>query len=400
MASPSIVIRERLLAVVVPEPLAVAVRDVEEFGLAVFPAPSGVRAASVACSSPPATRHRPRPNAMPMTATETAAVANPFRFSTKYNDAETGLLYYGHRYYDPVTGRWRSEDPIGEVGGMNLHGFVENDGVGRIDVLGMTGFGGWIELQYGGWKAYQYELWIEYPKDIGRAGKRMIDSGTSIIEKTVLGAMDDGLQLRINTEDHGLLNAAKKLMKRKVESNLAPFEMAGATTNSLLNDNQFRDQAIDAFLKPFYDADAGENLARTVRGECGIALLTLAVSEIRLAPAAKTPLGTRVGEIHGALDPIAAEMRTTAGLDTAEGIRVLGGGAQRDLTPLQRALLGEGEAAAKLPGAHAEATILRHAADNHLTPHVLEVSRDICPDCLKLIQESGGTIVGPRKATW
>ena len=237
MASPSIVIRERLLAVVVPEPLAVAVRDVEEFGLAVFPAPSGVRAASVACSSPPATRHRPRPNAMPMTATETAAVANPFRFSTKYNDAETGLLYYGHRYYDPVTGRWRSEDPIGEVGGMNLHGFVENDGVGRIDVLGMTGFGGWIELQYGGWKAYQYELWIEYPKDIGRAGKRMIDSGTSIIEKTVLGAMDDGLQLRINTEDHGLLNAAKKLMKRKVESNLAPFEMAGATTNSLLNDN-------------------------------------------------------------------------------------------------------------------------------------------------------------------
>ena len=34
MANQSIVIRERLLAVVVPEPLAVAVRDVEEFGLA------------------------------------------------------------------------------------------------------------------------------------------------------------------------------------------------------------------------------------------------------------------------------------------------------------------------------------------------------------------------------
>jgi len=24
---------------------------------------------------------------------------NAFRFSTKYQDAETGLLYYGHRYY-------------------------------------------------------------------------------------------------------------------------------------------------------------------------------------------------------------------------------------------------------------------------------------------------------------
>ena len=126
MASPSIVIRERLLAVVVPEPLAVAVRDVEEFGLAVFPAPSGVRAASVACSSPPATRHRPRPNAMPMTATETAAVANPFRFSTKYNDAETGLLYYGSRYYGLIPGRWLSRDTLEEDGGLGLYVFVNN----------------------------------------------------------------------------------------------------------------------------------------------------------------------------------------------------------------------------------------------------------------------------------
>ena len=35
-----------------------------------------------------------------------------FRFSTKYEDAESGLLYYGLRYYDPETGRWLSRDPI------------------------------------------------------------------------------------------------------------------------------------------------------------------------------------------------------------------------------------------------------------------------------------------------
>jgi RHS repeat-associated protein len=42
---------------------------------------------------------------------------NPFRFSTKYFDQETGFYYYGYRYYDPVTGRWPSRDPIEEEGG-------------------------------------------------------------------------------------------------------------------------------------------------------------------------------------------------------------------------------------------------------------------------------------------
>ena len=60
-----------------------------------------------------------------------------FGFSTKIQDAETGLYYYGYRFYDPVTGRWPSRDPIGESGGMNLYGFVGNDGVNKADMLGL-----------------------------------------------------------------------------------------------------------------------------------------------------------------------------------------------------------------------------------------------------------------------
>jgi uncharacterized protein RhaS with RHS repeats len=44
---------------------------------------------------------------------------------------------YGYRYYDPVTGRWPSRDPIEENGGVNLYVFVENYGVGLIDVFGL-----------------------------------------------------------------------------------------------------------------------------------------------------------------------------------------------------------------------------------------------------------------------
>ena len=48
----------------------------------------------------------------------------------------TGLLYYGYRFYDPITGRWTSKDPIEELGGLNLYGMVENNCVGFVDVLG------------------------------------------------------------------------------------------------------------------------------------------------------------------------------------------------------------------------------------------------------------------------
>jgi hypothetical protein len=46
------------------------------------------------------------------------------------------VAYYGYRYYDPKTGRWPSSDPIEEEGGINLYGFVGNDGVNKWDLLG------------------------------------------------------------------------------------------------------------------------------------------------------------------------------------------------------------------------------------------------------------------------
>ena len=62
----------------------------------------------------------------------------PFGFSTKYTDLETGLLYYGFRFYASANGKWLSRDPIGERGGLNLYAFDGNDGVNQVDVLGLS----------------------------------------------------------------------------------------------------------------------------------------------------------------------------------------------------------------------------------------------------------------------
>jgi RHS repeat-associated protein len=72
-----------------------------------------------------------------LSATGPAAEANVLRFSTKYTDVETGLLYYGYRYYQPSTGRWLSRDPIGESGGVNLFLFVLNNGLLYVDKDGL-----------------------------------------------------------------------------------------------------------------------------------------------------------------------------------------------------------------------------------------------------------------------
>jgi RHS repeat-associated protein len=49
-----------------------------------------------------------------------------------------GVTVYGYRHYTPKTGQFLGRDPIGENGGMNLYGFVGNDGGNGFDYLGLA----------------------------------------------------------------------------------------------------------------------------------------------------------------------------------------------------------------------------------------------------------------------
>ncbi len=51
-----------------------------------------------------------------------------------------GVTVYGYRHYSPKTGQFLGRDPIDESGGVNLYGFVENDGVNQWDILGQAKF--------------------------------------------------------------------------------------------------------------------------------------------------------------------------------------------------------------------------------------------------------------------
>jgi RHS repeat-associated protein len=69
------------------------------------------------------------------------ALRNPIRWSSKYIDEETMLVYYGYRYYDPRTARFLGRDRIEEQGGQNLLAFPENRPSDDFDYLGLKGNG-------------------------------------------------------------------------------------------------------------------------------------------------------------------------------------------------------------------------------------------------------------------
>jgi RHS repeat-associated protein len=61
-------------------------------------------------------------------------------FTGHYQHAASGLVLAPYRGYDAELGRWLSEDPIGEEGGVNLYGYVGNGVVMWVDPLGLETF--------------------------------------------------------------------------------------------------------------------------------------------------------------------------------------------------------------------------------------------------------------------
>lgn len=64
-------------------------------------------------------------------------VGNPWQFSSKRVDKETGFVLFGRRYYDPALGRWITPDPLGFKAGPNLYAFVMNNPLTHFDLYGL-----------------------------------------------------------------------------------------------------------------------------------------------------------------------------------------------------------------------------------------------------------------------
>jgi RHS repeat-associated protein len=65
------------------------------------------------------------------------SLTNPFQYVSRELDTESSLYYMRARYFDPTTGRFLSEDPIGFNGGNNFYSYVDNDPADQSDPFGL-----------------------------------------------------------------------------------------------------------------------------------------------------------------------------------------------------------------------------------------------------------------------
>jgi RHS repeat-associated protein len=100
----------------------------------------------------------------------TGSLDQPMQFSTKLYDGQTGLAYFGFRFYQPGQGRWLSRDPLGESAGLNAYAYVHNNPVNRNDPAGLDdgfssspgGLGPQLNFNWGDFSAQLQAPWL-YP---------------------------------------------------------------------------------------------------------------------------------------------------------------------------------------------------------------------------------------------
>lgn len=108
------------------------------------------------------------------------AAINPFRFSTKYADVETALIYYGLRYYSPSLGRFINKDPIEEQGGNNLYRFCSNNAINKWDNYGLLEVPAWFNGNEDDYQAYLYSQSAINPYDTDGSYNSFFDAGPAM----------------------------------------------------------------------------------------------------------------------------------------------------------------------------------------------------------------------------
>lgn len=81
-------------------------------------------------------------------------VDQPYTYTGREFDSESGLYYYRARYYDSVTGRFLQKDPVGLYGGMNLYRYVRANPLNLIDPQIRT-VGSFLDFAPTGVRAFQ-----------------------------------------------------------------------------------------------------------------------------------------------------------------------------------------------------------------------------------------------------
>ncbi len=139
-------------------------------------------------------------NILSETGDATLNAINPYRYTSRVYDKESGLYYYRARYYDANTGRFTQKDPLRTelTEGNNLYVYCGNNPVNYNDPLGLYEYFHWLRYRACYWWWGWHYHWVTYgwelklsPEETGNLAQSILIGGavaSTIIALTGLGS--------------------------------------------------------------------------------------------------------------------------------------------------------------------------------------------------------------------
>ena len=177
----------------------------------------------------------------------------PYLFNAKEFDEETGLYYYGARYYDPRLSLWISVDPLSELDlQSSSYAFCGNNPINRLDSDGQIWETIWdvVNLVYDVGAAVYHHVtgnhdaakgnWVDAGADVVATLLPFVPAGSTKLLKggaTVAKGLDKASDVKKWSEKYGLIKPEQKflpsrehwefhLMTNKKDTIIARYDVA------------------------------------------------------------------------------------------------------------------------------------------------------------------------------
>lgn len=153
----------------------------------------------------------------------TSLISNPYYFTSRYLDAETGLYCYRARHYSTLLGRFLQVDPLGYHDGMNLYSYVGNNSVNWADPYGLLWKTDYRRPIMGG---HMIRAMKEYSPGVDPvSAKDMVETALDRMSGGLAGQLE-GMQGQIDkiTADKAISSKEYKQLKDMMKSQISTLE--------------------------------------------------------------------------------------------------------------------------------------------------------------------------------